>query len=626
MEQTLDLYTLLKTYAFKNCSPEIDLEVFIMFLEKNASREKAKAQLGEWQNDTRGKVTQGILELAEEQKISIRNEIDTKKIILKNFYFDFITRAYLSPLNTAKLPFFNEISLNLRVSENQLRIISVKNELQNYLTEYHGNPGQIIKLIFPEDYGSALTLEDQYPSKILEISLIKISEIIKQQNELEFFTPKILSFFKNVSALARDTLNTIIAKPVIYKKNIEDSGDFTFEFWQFLCPLITNHIKEKTERSGVKTNEDLAFGQSASLIYAFNTYYQIIAAEKKEKEMAFGLVYNMAGEPPYMYTINDMMGFANNSGSRILESYKLKDLEEFLKTKMAVSNKDVVPYLLKFKTRIGNDIYVRKENVLPLCIKLLADARFSLKKIIQTRWEKALKSFRREAAMDDDEKFERLLLRTCSLENSVTMDIIQDKRVALIEAETPEAGKMKSKGVKIYQGFQLLPMRTLLALNRREILRDARCSLPFWYSVGILVSIARFLKYGFKKDDDDYDEETLNVAKTAELQELIKKMMAKLVPKNTTIDAYMTSVRDRWNQLIKKQDNKRLTSDVHEIIKTNLSHALKIYNVNNLNEKVLDNIAESIMHSNIYTFQTIRDKKSLHLYVRLYIVKLLKAR
>jgi len=549
MEQTLDLYTLLKTYAFKNCSPEIDLEVFIRFLEKNASREKAKAQLGEWQVDTRGKVARGILELSEDQKISVRNEIDTKKVVLKNFYYDFISRAYLNPLSAAKLPFFNEQILRLKISENQARIISVKNELQNYLAENHGNPGQIIKLIFPEDYGTALTLEDQYPSKILEISVVKISEIIKQQNEQEFFTPKLLSYFKNVSALARDTMNTIIAKPALCIKNIEDSGDFTFEFWQFLSPLITTHIKEKTERSGIKTNEDLAFGQAASLIYAFNTYYQIIASQKKEKEMAFEQVYKMAAEPPYMYTINDMMGFANNSGNRILEPYKLKDLEEFLNTKMTVNSEDVIPPLLKFKTRTGNDIYVRKENVLPLCVKLLADARFSLKKLIQARWEKTLKNFRREPAMDNDEKFERLLLRTCSLENSVTMDIIQDKRVALIEAETPEANKIKLKGVKIYQGFQLLPMHTLLVLNRKEILRDAKFSLPFWYSVGVLVNIARFFKHGFKKDEDE-DEETLDVAKTAELQELIKKMTAKLVPKNTSIDAYMTSVRDRWNQLI----------------------------------------------------------------------------
>jgi len=628
MEHPFDLYTLLGSYAFKNCSPVVDLETFIKFLEKNAERGKSKDKFKAWKTGAREKVMKGVLELLEEQKISAGNEGGLKKITLNSFYPDLINRAYSRP-ETGRDPFPDETTLKAKIPENLIKVISVQDDLPDYLREEHNKPEQIIKLVFPEDYGSAITLESHFPDKILEFSLVKISEGMKQRREIEFFTQKALSQFKSAELLARDTINMLIIRPVLCMKTIGESGEFVFSFWQFLCPLILSHIKEKAERNGIKTGEDFSFGQAASLIYVFNTYYQIIARQKKEKEQAFNLAYQMLSEPPYIYSINDIMGFTNKNGIRILESYTPKDMEEFIKDKITVTREDVIPSLLKFKTRTGAEIYVRKEKVLLLCMKLLSDVKYPLKEAIQERWKELLRNFNHEAAMDDDDKFERLLFRICIAENSVMMNIIQDKRVALIEIELAVSGSgsgdnTKSKDIKIYDGFRLLPLRTLLALNRKDILRDVKVSLPFWYSVSLLVKIARFFKSGLKKQVTVEDEETAGAGKTAELQDLLKKISGKLVPENALFDPYMSTVKDRWNQLIKKQDSEKLTNDVNEIIRTNLNHALEIYSAAGLTERILDNIAESIMHSNIYSFRFIRDKNALLLYVKLYIIKLLK--
>jgi hypothetical protein len=632
MADKVDLYTLLRTYSNRSNSPVIDLDTFVRFLQRNAESPKADALfLSGWKDDTRGKVMRGLAELLESGKSEIQTHDNVEKIVLTNFYADAIQKAYMSINDSGKKPFPEEASLRIKIPLPQLRTINTETDLLNYLGEEHNDPAQIIKIVFPEHYKTALTLEVMFPAKILEISIIKVEDAMRQRSEMEFFTQRLISHSKGQESKVREFINMLIARPMDCIKNIEEASDFVYSSWLFLCPLIRTHVEELAARNNERTPDHIAMVQAASIILVYNNFYRIRTLDKRDREHAFAAIDSRLSDPPYLYQRDDILNFKTQGGALILQRCSEDALDIFLHEKITPAEADKLPGLLKFKGRDSVEWYVKKDKVFPLCTKLLVDTRNQVKNDIHDRWMKILRAYASENAMDNDDTFEDLISRLAYLYTPMLIPIIQDTKVALLQTEIMIEKGSLPRNEKFFDGSKPINLRKLLILRREDILRNVKLSLPFWFSIRPLVSFIRMIRGGKK---EKAASKTMRggspTAPEAEPEnhkeswgESAKRLAREMIPDGNSVDGYLDALNDRWNHLISKKEQLNAREDVQAIIRSYTYKMMKIIRTTVVSKQMLDESAETIVRTTP-AFSKINNKNALRLFIKIYMIKVLQ--
>jgi hypothetical protein len=628
MAENIDLHTLLRTYSNKTLSHIIDINTFIKFLERNINNQKPAAiKLASWKGDTHGKVMSAIAELLEQNKIEIQTSNGEEKIVLPNYFAETISKAYLSINDSGRTPFPSAEDLRLKIPMPQMRSVTVENDLLNYLNEQHTSPAQIIKLIFPNKYLSAVSLEMMYPTRMLEIAVIKIEDAMRQRSEMEFFSQKLMSHHKGQESKMRDFINVLMTRPMEAVKNIEESSDFTYSTWMFLCPVIRKHVEDMILRNNDEMlPEQLAMIQAESLVFTFNNFYQIKSMGIKDKKHAFGAIDNRMSDPPYSYTTIDILNFTAMGGAPILARYTSDDLDVYLAERTLPGDNGKLPPLLKYRQRDGTECFVKKEKVFNLCTKLLVDARGQIKNDVCNRWMKLLREYKTEAAMEKDSQFEDLLFRLANLYVPLLIPIIQDNKTAMLQAEILMDNGTLPRNEVFFDGDRPLPLRKLLILQRAEIIKNAKLTLPFWYSIGPIVTFMRFLKSSKNRPKTVAAPPSKTEGKPVDnhekLRESAMNLAKELVPDGTTIDHYLDTLNDRWNQLLNAKDQEQQRTDVNLVIRGYANRLYKVQKAPVVTKTMLDDCAESIVR-NTPAFSKINNKNALRLYIKVYMTKLL---
>jgi hypothetical protein len=627
MAQKVDLYTLLKTYSFKSYSAVIKTEIFIKFLEKNSQRENAIAlNIDDWKTDTRGKVLRGLNELVVQNRITITGTGQEQTITLNEFYTEVISKYYQSAENTSGQPFPNETTLRISIPAEQIKTVSIETELINFLSEERGQPNQIIKLMFADNFGSALTLESQYPQKILEYSVAKIQHHFRNRSEMEYYQQKMTIHFRGKEVLVHNFINLLITQPGESIKNIEESSEFMYSLWLFLCPLIKKHIEEQIMRTNDRSNALVAPVQAAMLLLTINNFYQIKAINRRNTDMALGIMFERMLSPPYVFSISDILQFKNDLGALLTSHYTQGELENFLKEKIALGPENKFPEILRFRGQDRIELFVRKDRLWILCSKLLGDVQPQIKNEISQRWMKMLRDFRHEAAMDKDSEFEELLIRICDLFSPHLLLILNDKKLCVLQSELLLENGSLPGDVRFFEAERLIPLRTLLGLRRNDIIHDCKLQLPFWYSIGFIVNFVRFFKGGHKKKELKSSVSIKDESKgSSQLRVSAEKLARILIPESSDIDTYLNLVRDRWNQLLDKTAQKNLTEDINALIRAHLNQVLKLQKPHSFDNQMLEENAEQIIMMNA-ALERITNKNALRLYIKIYITKLLLAK
>jgi hypothetical protein len=605
-------------------------ESFIKFIEWSIEKGSANFTLDGFRGNARGKVSEGLNALIEEGKIGLETNDGSTKIVMPNFYNDVIEKEYLSIHDQRKLPFPSEETLDIKIPAAKVKVIRVEKDMVNYLSEEHKSPHQIIKLVFPENFGAALTLESMYPTKMLEYSFVKLQEALHQRSEMDFFTQRLTSRIKDHESRVKDFLSSIVMRPAECIANIEAADEFASAAWTFLCPIIYSHISEIIRRYNEEAPTDYsAIIQASTIVSAYNNFYLAESIYRKQKEAALGAIETRLSEYPFAFTIGDMLDFKTEAGIPILQRYTPTDLEDFLGKRTSRTDAKELPALLKFVARDGMEWYVKKDRVFTLCTRLLVEARTQIKTDIEERWAKTLYAYKYEDAMDKNAEFEDLLIRTANLYTPLLLTVVRDKKTALLQAEVLLKNGSLPRNESFFERDRPIPLRTLLILKREDMLRRARFSLPFWYSIKPLVSLMRYLKFGKKKGEDRAAAGAGGAgAKPEENRESLRdsaiKLARTLVPDGTTLDGYLDALNNKWNQRLNPNEEKKLRGDVNTIIRGYIQQVYKNQFSSMLTVYMLDDIAENIVR-NTAGLSKINNKNALRLYIKIYITKLLSA-
>jgi hypothetical protein len=288
-----------------------------------------------------------------------------------------------------------------------------------------------------------------------------------------------------------------------------------------------------------------------------------------------------------------------------------------------------LPDILYFYTDDGASWLIKKNKVLPLCARFFTETRPVVIKAISRRWKTLLLEFQREDAMDNDPDFERLVASHVNEYVPVLKALLYDRQLYLIHEEARSFEKGIPESSLLFDRNDLLPLRVLLLLKRKQLLNDVKLLMPFWYTVPIISSIAAFfmnLGRKKKKQKEEKKEESILEKETddplKELRNAAREAETRLIPTGHTLDSFLEHLASRWGRLVNKQAKDNLVEDVNSLIRDRLRYILRLQKSPTVKHDTLDQMTSSIIDRS-EGLQKLGEQKSLFLYIKLYLVKLL---
>ncbi|MDR1142986.1 MAG: hypothetical protein LBK77_02055 [Spirochaetaceae bacterium] len=624
MPQKTDLYTILYSYARKQNSPVIEMDVFIPFLEKYAKRIcEEKPEWTRWTEETGTRVWVDLNHIAEDGRVTLTSGEEGNRVYLRHYYAEQVKEAYKNADDLSGRPFPDEVSLNLAIPKEQIKPLDISVDLPRFLGELQQELVPIIKLVFPNEHGEALVPAPMIPFTLLEFSLIKIRHYLLHHGNKEYVQHRLAPQMTGKEDYLREILDQILIRPGDCLNDLKGGREAAFYFWAFFCNLIRQDLNQKNEL----LLEEQGALQAVYIVEVCSNFFKAKAARVKEVELAFKNFELEVEKPPYYFSREAIAKFKDNKGVPLLGQYSQEELDAYIKkraTEPAAS--DELPDFVFLYTGDGTAWLVKKTKILHLCARLLAEVRPVIIKLISRRWKKLLKEFRREDAMDNDRDFERLIA-SCIEEYAPVLNVLlRDRKLYLIHEELHSSEKGLSGSLRFFNRDELLPLWTLLMIKRKQLIGDVKLLMPFWYTLPVISGIiAFFMNLGKKKQSRRESPEDSGGRPADPLRELrnaAAEAEAKLIPGGHTIETYLEELISRWGKLVNKQSKDNLVEDVNSLIRDRLRHILRSRKNAAVNQDSLNSITNSIIDSSRGLLK-ISDQKALYLYVKLYVIKLL---
>jgi hypothetical protein len=364
------------------------------------------------------------------------------------------------------------------------------------------------------------------------------------------------------------------------------------------------------------------------ILEILNNFFKAKAAKERERELALKDLAFRFDKPPFLYTLEDISKFTNKNGIPLLGKYSQEDLESYIRTKTTEHRDTEMPELLIIRGLREEQWFIKKDKLLPLCARLLAEARPRVKKAISRRWYKLLKNYSAEPAMENDGDFEKLVTQSITELAPVLLAVLRDQKLPLIFEEYERAQNVHGS-IRLFNKGVLIPLSTLLMVKRKNLLADARILLPFWHAIPLMAAIIAFFKnLGKKKRRETKSEDELEDAaeRTPETGEQAAKAAARElvrshVPDGYTLETYLEEMESRWSRLIDKKARKNLREDVNFLIRDRLRQTLRFQSRAKVTGNVVRSLAAKILRETPSLGQ-LTEQEALANYIQLYIIKL----
>jgi hypothetical protein len=622
-----DLYSVLVFYANKSNSPFITVPSFLEFLENLSKKQPGENSVWySWVKDRAMKFWSEISNLTADGKCEIITRGEVNQIYMPFFYRELLDKAYKGVDESTDMPFFNEESLKITPPENEVMTLASEYDLLFLLESSEDSTSKILKIIFPEEFGSALVLTEMIPKRLSEMALNKIRNYLLRYGNKDYAINKLSAQLQGREVYLREVLEKLVKQPLVLYADIESGGELFYIFWAHFSTLVKTDIKKKRERLPM----DIAAFQASFIIDAVTKYFKALSVKLRETEAAFKNLESHFNKAPFLYSLDEIIKFNNPKGEPLLGKYTHEELEGWLRKKTTEKEDGKLPQLMVMPGATRNDQYfISKEKIPSLCARYLSDARSLVKDAVTKYWTRLVTEYKKEPAMENDPDFEKFLLRYLERLCHDLMDMLANPKVILIYQELEQDGNPVPFSARVFEHGRLLPYSTLLNISRKELLRDIKLSLPFWYSLSFLAGIVNFFKrFGKKKtrtsdEENDEPEGQPEKAHSVDVRTRAKELEASLLPQGYSLEDYLVKLEERWSKLIDAKARKNLIEDVNNLVRDYMRRTMRIQRQFKPSRETLNQMATELVKRN-QALSTLSDRDALILYLELQMVKYLE--
>ncbi|WP_428768995.1 hypothetical protein V1L52_09185 [Treponema sp. HNW] len=647
MANKVNMLTLLKLFAQRQNHAHISFAEFCAYMQYYAQRHLHELpDLVVFLKNPEGPLQKYLDPLEAERSIMIVNADTPKKgIIVISFYVEKYANRYREILNNPAIPYplITELPSQtpLEVAERQqasallTRLFDETQEEDGSASSQKEKPSvRLYGLVLPKDLPIILFPSVTSVNILLDIAMAKIRQMLRKEEYHDYFLKKLRVTNPGKDISIKSFFTQFIQRPTDALESIRTSGEI-FYFWGQLCFFI----RQDYEKVKDYTQEDIAILQSIYLTEIALGYYKNKSQRANQKAQALRVLEQLLNKPPYYFSKETIQSFTDLKGNKLLGQYSEKDLSDFLHAKTTAFSDNNLPELLTFKLHTGEYYYINKEKVIPLIIRLCADARDTIKSGLTKEWFALYKRFDSVSAMNDKKAYERRLEQELLARAPVLYALLHSNFLSLLYYETLVSKERAKHTLNLFADGKLLPYSELLMLSRSEIVTDAKILLPFWYTTPPISWIAGFIMRPRRKNKKRQEEAEIKTAHVQIQDESDSSLNAKterrkefrsaaevaekhLVPPGSDLDRELTSYMNQWNHLLDKRLRIDLTEDVNSLIRDYMRKTIRTLKSSNFTVERIHDLAGILIRTS--ALQKIKDKDPLHMYVVLYIIRLVK--
>jgi hypothetical protein len=618
---------MLMSYANKEHSPYINIEAFILFVEKYARHVvEEQPEWTRWAKDANRRFWEELGPLIEEDKCALFTEKDGARIFLRKFYIDLLEDAYTNLDESASIPFPAQDHFKFKIPTEHIRALNIVTDMVTYLNNPQTEQMPLIFLGFPLGIPGALALSTMIPRRISEAAILKVRYFLRIKDNKDYLQNKLIPHYQGREIPLRDLFTQILTRPMDSLNDLESGEDFPYMFWATFCGLTRNDITQKKDLLSV----DIAALQSSYILEIMNSYFRAQAFKRRERKIALNDLNLRFDRAPHAFSMEAILNFTNSKGIPMLGLYSREDLQQWLEEKIHTVNSETLPEILVLTGPVDTKWYIKKKHYFRFAEKTVDEARPVIRQAIKDRWSGIIKEYRSEPAMEKDADYERLL--QCLMEE-LTPDlvaILADKKLCLVcdELEQVQGFLPENPRFFLHKGT-LLPLATILRIKRKEILAETKSLLPFWYSISLFfffISLCRKIK-NFKVWKKEKTRKAVSSGliegnQEQEIAEAGRRLESEMVPADEEIDVYLGRLENRWNTLLTEQAREDLATDVKTLVRDRLRQTLRGQRHIMLTRDSLEKLAARIIDENS-VLRDLNNQESLRQFIALYMVKLL---
>lgn len=634
MAVPIELSVLLRLYTGKQKSPSVIVQDFCDYLQKYSRHYLQEApDLAVYLDDTIATVLKRLEELEQEGRVILSSDSKGRKLVyVPQYFIDRMVQRYKDIDMKIDRPYPLGTELPSSFPQAYLKPVYITTNFAQLLESGERSNSHLCQLIFPDETPPILYPGSISPEKLLEVSMSKIRLFLTKDESRDYVQKRMMIANPGKELSIKNSLEQFQTRPSESLSALKHSGDI-YLFWNSMCSFIRQDLAKKTE----KTPEEVSLIQSVYITEYLNNHYKSKAQQQLQRETALKNLELCFQKAPYFFDWETITRFSDSRGVPLLGQYRSSDLDEFIHEKTGEANPDRLPDLLVFKTDKGKRFFVMKEKILPLVIRLCNEARKSIKDAITREWYQLLISYQQEPAMKNSQDFEKKVASHCKKSAPVLYALLNASFIPLLAMDPAYSGKEANGGFKLFDHGRLLPLATLLMLNRQELSTDARILLPFWYTIPILSSILSFFlrpksarkarartdKARVSKQVEPAEESPRDIKekRKKELKEAAAQIEKKLVPQGSTLEAELSTQLDEWNMTLNKEIKDNLTEDVNSLIRDYIRKIIRTLKASTFDLARVENLSETLV--NTPGLAKIKNHEALLTYTKLYIVQLI---
>ena len=656
-----DVHTLLRTFAIRKKSQNLDFPEFVTFAQKYAEQKQSEnPSLASLTSDTEIQLVTQIEDLSGDKRCSIiydQGKIGT--IVYPEFFSQLVKKRYQTILEEPDTPFPTPGTLEIEIPSESITEVDVKGEFVNVMEKAKEGDATILKLNFPDGINSFIVSSELLKTQLLKTCVAKTRLYLNTQKNASYMLSKLRSVFPAREQQLREMISKIVTQRGGVLESIAKPTEFTFSFWTNLANAIIKEYREKT----TKLEREQGFCQAAYLIGFYNVFNKGKIRKQKDVQAALRILDKKLVQPPYVFTVTDIADFKDNNGILLTKKYTQEQLHEHLDGKTTPKDSDSLPEVLRLKTADRKEYFVAKEVVLPLTAKKVQAASVEYKNQYIEEWMSCIEQLKKVKEMKSDEAFITQLESRVKKSDPLLSALLSYELLYLLLQDTKASYEVSQRINRFLDTShsRLIPLDEILRLNRRDLVAQAKSNLPFWKSMPFFNRLFTFLgslATGSKKSKkkrkgrggDEVPEgvsgakllgahtvvsETPEggskssgrggkdggrVAQTQALQNAMAKLKIEFVG-SASLQESINGLTERWNPLFDPQAKANLVEDVNSLVRDFLRKLKKGFLVKPPDAPRIQNMATSLAEN--HAFDQIKHRDALQRYIELYMIKIL---
>jgi hypothetical protein len=639
MAYDLDVYHILKTFAARNKLYTIDYTTFARAIQRQAKgNDQSIAFYRDLSLHPDSILVPKLLKLQQDHQVSLVATGDSiNQILLPEALTETVQAEYQRLEENPDIPFPDEDSLKLPIPTEWVQAVSVETDLPGLVELSGDRPVLFYRVLFPEGLRPILILAAAAGDKLLEYAVLKIRNYLRKGSNRDYIQQRMNPAFPGKEMMLKDALNAILVRPVESLDEMRQGmSDFNYSFWAYLSSAIRKDLVGK----GDPNPDDIAAMQSLYILDVYNNLYKSKTQRGQDRETAFNNLATLLRKTPYLFAMQDVYDFRDTQGHPLLGKYSREELEEWIQERTTQAEEGKLPEILIVNTGNGRSALLAKDRFIPFILKLLKEARSTIKAAIIRDWRAILYDFEGCEAMHDDRAFRTELSKRINALAPMLASLLATQYAPAIFAENQTDRSVPGELDHCFGGGKTAPPDVLLDLDRKGLLVDVRILLPIWYTFPVFSwFIGLFKRSAARKTKEKKaiaaPESTTAVvggkdgAKTVntralEFSEAAKKAERRFLPQGNSLDEYLQHLNNRWNTLIEPVAKANLTEDVNSLVRDYLRGTLRSLRPSGFTAERIETMAANLADTPNLT--RIRNHAALEEYIRLYMILLLKRR